>query len=53
MGDVGQALAMSDASLAAAGQSAYRWLARGELMIATGQMTDKHCFDKALQIQRD
>jgi hypothetical protein len=29
------------------GESAYRWQARGELMIAGKETTDRHCFDKA------
>lgn len=51
--DLQSALGLSDASLAATGQSAYRWLVRGELMIALRQSTDRHCFDKAYQIERD
>jgi tetratricopeptide (TPR) repeat protein len=52
-GDIRQALALSDAALAAAGQSAYRWQARGELMVAQKQSTDRHCFDKAYQVAAD
>ena len=52
-GDTKQAAALSDASLKAAGQSSYRWLVRGELMVATGQTTDRHCFDKAMQADKD
>lgn len=29
------------------GQSAFRWIVRGELMVATGQRTDGYLFDKA------
>lgn len=47
------ALALSDAALAAAGQSSLRWVARGEVMLALAQSTDRHCFDKAYQIQND
>jgi len=53
MGDTGQALVLSDGSLKAAGQSAYRWMVRGELMAATKQDTDRHCFDKAVLADKD
>ncbi|MES2788584.1 MAG: tetratricopeptide repeat protein [Planctomycetota bacterium] len=53
MGDKGQALLLSDGALKATGQSAYRWTVRGELMLATGQDTHTHCFDKAMQIEAD
>jgi tetratricopeptide (TPR) repeat protein len=53
LGKLQEAMALSDGSLAAAGQSAFRWLARGELMVALGQSTDRHCFDKAYQIEAD
>ena len=41
---------MSDGALKQSGQSAYRWVVRGELMLAAKQPVDQHCFDKALQI---
>lgn len=44
------AISLSDGSLRAAGQSAYRWMVRGELMAATKQPTERHCFDKAAQV---
>ncbi|HLA83559.1 MAG TPA: tetratricopeptide repeat protein [Thermoguttaceae bacterium] len=47
MGDMKQAHALSDGSLQQAGESAYRWLVRGEIMMATRQDMDRHCFDKA------
>lgn len=53
VGDTSQALILSDGSLKATGQSAYRWMVRGELMAATRQDTDRHCFDKAVQADRD
>ncbi len=53
MGDKGQALLLSDGALKSAGQSAYRWMVRGELMIVIGQETHLHCFDKAVQIDQD
>jgi len=52
-GKTKSALELSDASLKSQGQSAYRWLVRGELMAATGQATDRHCFDKALLADGD
>lgn len=53
MGDVQQAHVLTDGALKQAGQSAYRWLVRGELMVVGRQETDRHCFDKAVQIDRD
>ncbi|MDB5336492.1 MAG: Tetratricopeptide repeat protein [Planctomycetaceae bacterium] len=53
IGDKGQALLLSDGAMKAAGQSAYRWMVRGELMIVIGQDTHLHCFDKAMQIDTD
>jgi tetratricopeptide (TPR) repeat protein len=47
-GNSAQAMSLSDASLKATGQSAFRWLVRGELMAATKKDTDRHCFDKAV-----
>lgn len=52
-GDTPQALGLSDGSLKGAGQSAYRWMVRGELMASTKRDTDRHCFDKATQLDRD
>ncbi len=52
-GNAREALALSDASLAAAGQSAYRWQARGEWMLAQNQSTSGHCFEKAFQLLAD
>jgi len=52
-GDTPQAMGLSDGSLKGAGQSAYRWMVRGELMAATKRDTDRHCFDKAVQIDHD
>ncbi|NLF08433.1 MAG: tetratricopeptide repeat protein [Pirellulaceae bacterium] len=53
LGDMKQAHALSDGSLRQAGQSAYRWLARGEIMVAARQDMDRHCFDKAQQLDPD
>ena len=52
-GNAQQAMGLSDSSLKATGQSAYRWLVRGELMAATKQETDRHCFDKAVENDKD
>jgi len=53
LGDLQQAGASSDAALAAAGRSALRWMARGEWMLANRQPLDRHCFDKAQQVDSD
>jgi tetratricopeptide (TPR) repeat protein len=53
LGDLRQAGAVSDAALAAQGRSALRWMARGEWMLASRQQLDRHCFDKAQQIDAD
>ena len=53
IGDKKQAMPLCDAALAAAGKSAYRWQVRGELMVATKQSLDTHCFDKAQEVERD
>ena len=53
VGDRKQANALSDASMTAAGSSAFRWSVSGEVMLASGQSVDVHCFDKALQLDAD
>jgi Tfp pilus assembly protein PilF len=53
MGDSREAHALSDGALRQSGQSAYRWMVRGELMVAGKQDVDAHCFDKAGQLDRD
>ena len=53
LGNFKHAYAACDAGLGAAGQSAYRWLVRGEIMLAQGQDTDGACFDKAQQLEAD
>ena len=50
IGDVRQAVELSDASLRQEGQSAFRWAVRGELMIPGRDDLDRHCFDKAVQL---
>jgi tetratricopeptide (TPR) repeat protein len=52
-GDRKKAQELCDAALAQAGHSAYRWLVRGELMVAGKQEIDRYCFDKASQIDPD
>jgi tetratricopeptide (TPR) repeat protein len=42
------ALACSDASLQVPGSSPWRWIARGEVLLATGQKHAEDCFQKAL-----
>jgi tetratricopeptide (TPR) repeat protein len=41
------AMGASDAGIAARGASAYRWLARGEVLLACGNAADS-CFDRAM-----
>jgi tetratricopeptide (TPR) repeat protein len=53
MGDLKQAHALCDGSLQQPGQSAYRWLVRGEIMIAAEQEMDRYCFDKAQEVDSD
>jgi tetratricopeptide (TPR) repeat protein len=53
LGDRKNAHAASDAALRQKGESGYRWLVRGEIMVAGKQATDLHCFDKAQQADDD
>lgn len=52
-GGFARASELSDGSLKQAGDSAYRWLVRGEIMLARRQDADRHCFDKAQQLDGD
>jgi tetratricopeptide (TPR) repeat protein len=52
-GDLKQAQALCDASLAQQGQTAYCWVVRGELMLARRGPVDQYCFDKAVQSDAD
>jgi tetratricopeptide (TPR) repeat protein len=52
-GDLKQAQALCDASLAQQGQTAYCWVVRGELMLCRRDPIDQYCFDKAVQIDPD
>ena len=53
LGDRRQALELADASLRQEGNAAYRWVVRGELLITGKDDIDRHCFDKAVQADRD
>jgi tetratricopeptide (TPR) repeat protein len=53
MKDLKRAHEACDGSFQHSGQSAYRWIVRGELMLAARQNTDQHCFDKAQQLDSD
>jgi tetratricopeptide (TPR) repeat protein len=52
-GDWKKAQPLSDAALGQPGESAYRWVVRGELMVAGKQDVDRYCFDKAVQFDAD
>ena len=52
-GDVKQAQELCDAALRQEGQSAYRWIVRGEILICMREQMDRHCFDKAVQADPD
>lgn len=52
-GDRKQAHALCDGALRLEGQSAYRWMVRGELMASGREEIDRHCFDKAIQLDPD
>ncbi len=53
MGDLAKAHALCDGALRQRGQSAFRWLVRGELMVANKQDMERHCFDKAQGVDSD
>jgi tetratricopeptide (TPR) repeat protein len=53
MSDLKAAQALSDAALGQEGQSAYRWMVRGELLVSSRRELDRHCFDKAMQADPD
>lgn len=53
LGDKRRAMGCCDQALAQPGESAYRWLVRGELMVAAGESLDRHCFDKAAAADPD
>lgn len=53
LGQTKPAFAAIDGAMNQAGSSAYRWMVRGELLLAGKQSTQKHCFDKAIQMDED
>jgi tetratricopeptide (TPR) repeat protein len=53
IGDRTQAMELADAALRQEGSSAYRWMVRGELLAMSRDEVDRHCFDKAVGIDRD
>ena len=53
IGDFKSATALSDAALKQRGETAYQWQTRGELMIASRQKNDRHCFDRAQILSND
>lgn len=53
MPDMRQAHALCDGALQQTGQTAYRWQVRGEVMVASRQDQDRHCFDKAQEVDGD
>ena len=53
MMQLNEAMPLLDAAFAQEGQSAYRWMVRGEVMLATGESVDQHCFSKAVQLDGD
>ncbi len=52
-GDIRQAQSNSDAAISQPGMSAYPWIVRGDLMLATRDPVEQYCFDKATQIDGD
>jgi tetratricopeptide (TPR) repeat protein len=53
LGNVTDALPLSDLSFKQEGLGAYRWLVRGEIMVLRRESVDAHCFDKAVQLDPD
>lgn len=50
-GDSAAGMACSDAALTVQGSSAYRWLARGEILLVRGETQVNATFDRAMQEQ--
>ncbi len=48
LGNLDKASAMSDAALEQKGESAYRWRARGDVLLARNDRNEEFCFMKAL-----
>jgi tetratricopeptide (TPR) repeat protein len=53
MGNMKKAYELCDGSFQQSGQSAYRWMVRGEIMTSTGQEKESYCFDKAQESDSD
>ncbi len=53
IGDRTQAMELADLALRQEGNSAYRWMVRGELLVMARDEVDRHCFDKAVGVDRD
>jgi tetratricopeptide (TPR) repeat protein len=53
IGDRTQAMELADAAFRQEGHSAYRWMVRGELLVTARDAVDRHCFDKAVGVERD
>ena len=52
-GDLRRAADLSDGSLSCAKESAFRWIVRGEVLLAAGRTAAGHCFQKALSVETD
>lgn len=50
LGEFDGAMAASDAALAERGASAYRWRARGEVLLARRDRNEEFCFAKAMEL---
>ncbi|MCE9583707.1 MAG: tetratricopeptide repeat protein [Planctomycetes bacterium] len=48
LGDLDKAMELSDAALEEKGGSAYRWRARGDVLLARNDRNEEFCFSKAL-----
>jgi tetratricopeptide (TPR) repeat protein len=53
MGDLKQAYSLCDSAFKQSGQSAYRWMVRGEICLAARNNKDDYCFDKARETEKD
>jgi tetratricopeptide (TPR) repeat protein len=53
LGEFAASLKTCDAAISQQGLEAAPWIARGELLLAQKQQTEGHCFDKAIQLDRD
>ena len=53
LGNKQMAMGACDLALHQPGESAFRWMVRGELMVANKESLDRHCFDKAVAADPD